>query len=316
MAASSFDSILVLVCGLPAAGKTTLVKQLVDNGNNESRLYERISFDDLYDQMAAADEDCKPSEFDPDKWKASQQAMVLHVTTRLEQQSASIRENGTTQQLVLLVDDNFQYRSLRKRFFHLAVQLNCGFAVLYVNVGADICRERNKARGMNRNEDVRVPDEVFQRMAEVFEAPNGDQNPWDVSTRELHDTSTGNGLDIEGSMNTLIKLAECELKRRRCLQFERLNEEAQQCRDRLATQQNVLHLVDLGLRQWVSAKLHDETALPSGMTKAHLASQLNQRRKKILALIKGSPSDIADLLDDKSIEEVVVSLVERFGQQE
>lgn len=119
MAASSFDSVLVLVCGLPAAGKTTLVKRLVNNGSTASRLYERISFDDIYEHAAANDED---REFDPDKWKASQQAMVLRVTERLEQQSATTREKETTQQLVLLVDDNFQYRSLRKRFFQLAVQ--------------------------------------------------------------------------------------------------------------------------------------------------------------------------------------------------
>lgn len=81
-------------------------------------------------------------------------------------------------------------------------------------------------------------------------------------------------------------------------------------------QQNVLHLVDLGLRQWVSAKLRDGVALPSGMTKARLASQLNQRRKSFLALIKGSPGHIADLLHDKPIAEVVVSLVVRFHQQE
>ncbi|GMF16891.1 unnamed protein product [Phytophthora fragariaefolia] len=120
MVGSLIDPILVLVCGLPAAGKTTLAKHFVERGSTGTRLYERISFDDLYEQVAV--DGRKQSEFDPNRWKASQQAMVVRVGKRLEQQSALVRDNRATQQLVLLVDDNFQYRSLRKRFFHLAVK--------------------------------------------------------------------------------------------------------------------------------------------------------------------------------------------------
>ncbi|KAG6590682.1 L-seryl-tRNA(Sec) kinase [Phytophthora cinnamomi] len=307
----SCDAILVLVCGLPAAGKTTLVKHLVNTGNTASRLYERISFDDVYEEMVGNDGDGKASEFNPGKWKESQQAMVARVTERLEDQSASASDNGTTQQLVLLVDDNFQYRSQRKRFFHLAAQLNCGFAVLYVNVSTEICRERNNARGLGGRAGVHVPGEVFERMTTAFEAPDGDQNPWEVSTCELD--RADDSVDFVGLMDELIKQAEGELKSRGGLQLERQNEEAQQRLDRLATQQNALHLVDLELRQWISAKLRDETALPAGMTKKELASILNKRRKSFLALMKGFSTDITQ---GKSIEEVVVSLVARFHQQE
>jgi tRNA uridine 5-carbamoylmethylation protein Kti12 len=117
MAASPRDAVLVLVCGLPAAGKTTLVKRLVASSDTRSRLYERVSFDDLFE-----DAGCKPVEFDPERWKACQQEMAVRVSQRIEEQTTSATGNATTQQLVLLVDDNFQYRSLRKRFFNLATE--------------------------------------------------------------------------------------------------------------------------------------------------------------------------------------------------
>ncbi|ETO78131.1 hypothetical protein F444_06790 [Phytophthora nicotianae P1976] len=309
MAGRLCDAVLVLVSGLPAAGKTTLAKHLAAHSSTPSRLYERISFDDLYDQMASEDTSSKPAEFDPEQWKVCQRDMVVRVTRRLEELKASDTSKAATPQLVLLVDDNFQYRSQRKRFFQLSTELNCGFGLVYVNVSGDICRERNASR----NKGARVPDETFQRMVTVFEPPNGDQNPWEVNTCEL--TSSSDVSDIEELMDTLVQQADKELKERRWLHIEKTKEKAQQRRDRLATQRRVLHRVDLQLRQWISAQLQDEVVLSRGIPKAQLASQLNQRRKKFLESLKRSPSDIAASFPE-DIDQVVVSLVLRFQQQQ
>eukprot|EP00644_Phytophthora_capsici_P004152 jgi/Phyca11/109662/e_gw1.17.588.1 len=284
MAANSCVAVLVLVCGLPGAGKTTLVKQLVATACSiSSRLHERISFDDLYEQHVTAEG--KPGEFDPEKWKMCQQDML--------------------KRLVLLVDDNFQYRSLRKRFFHLTAKLNCGFGVLYVDVPLDICRERNAGR----NKREQVPSEVFERMAAAFEPPNGRQNSWEVNTRQFTGARDAN---IDEVVNALVLQAEQELKVLHVLRLDREKEEAQQCRDRLATEQSVLHLVDLQLRQWISTQLKSEEALPLGVTKSQLASQLNKRRKSYLASLKRSPGSTPDGF---SIDQVVVSLVLGFQQE-
>ncbi|KAF4324230.1 hypothetical protein JM18_000822 [Phytophthora kernoviae] len=125
MAGSSCTAVIVLMCGLPAAGKTTLAKHFTSSGNTPTRLYERISFDDLYEQAVNYAAESKTSEFNPDIWQTCQQEMVVRVTKRIEQQSAFITSNPM-QQLVLLVDDNFQYQSLRKRFFHLAADCSQG----------------------------------------------------------------------------------------------------------------------------------------------------------------------------------------------
>uniref|UniRef100_M4BZJ2 RxLR effector candidate protein n=1 Tax=Hyaloperonospora arabidopsidis (strain Emoy2) TaxID=559515 RepID=M4BZJ2_HYAAE len=312
MSGSLCDAVLVLVCGLPAAGKTTLVKQLVASGNTSSRLYERLSLDDLYEQQAIDDGISKPAEFDPNIWKASQHEMVLRVRNRLIENASAARGESRIQ-LVLLVDDNFPYRSQRKRYFHLATELHCGFGVLYMNVAVANCRARNADRAKTGDAGAQIADEVFERMVAVFEAPNGRQSPWEVNTNEVKEV--GDGYGIGDAMNALIERADHELKRRHLLQMKVRRGSAQQLCDRLSTQQNVLHRVDLRLRQWISAQLLDGATLPAGMSKSQFAGQLNRRRKCYLASIKHSYGNTLDRLQNGSEEEMLISLVLQFQHQ-
>lgn len=114
------DAVLVLVIGLPAAGKTTFVKTLAAKDRSGLRLYDHISFDDLYRQMAGEDANSQLVDFDPKRWKFCQREMAVLVSKRLQEQNELVKRDKNTPQLVLLVDDNFQYRTLRKRFFQLA----------------------------------------------------------------------------------------------------------------------------------------------------------------------------------------------------
>lgn len=75
--------------------------------------------------------------------------------------------------------------------------------------------------------------------------------------------------------------------------------------------QNLVHRVDLQLRQWISSQLQDKNVLSNGGSKAQLALHLNQRRKNYLDFIKHSPNEVENFRDDV-IDQVVVSLVQRF----
>lgn len=113
---------LVLVCGLPGAGKSSLVEALAAETNAERFVCERISFDDLFRQQRrpAGDADAD-AEFDPEQWKRSQTEMAARVRVRLAQwQQRQPAAGADAKQLVLLVDDNFALRSQRKRFAQLA----------------------------------------------------------------------------------------------------------------------------------------------------------------------------------------------------
>lgn len=178
---------LWLICGLPGAGKTTLAKRIVDMAreyNSVGLLVDRLSFDDHFTQQQDA------LEFDPVAWKLSQRRMAQRVKAQL--QSAEQLDGDSDNNTVLLVDDNMQLQSMRKRFFQIALEgtllvilwqyhvtlkwllcverysAQCGFGILYVHTPIGICRERNEARGQSE----RVPDTVFQRMVDAFEPPD------------------------------------------------------------------------------------------------------------------------------------------------
>lgn len=174
-----------LICGLPGAGKTTLAKRMVEMARDCDSVDLRvdfISFDDLFTQPQDA------LEFDPVAWKQCQRRMAQRVKAQL--QAVEQHDGDSGEDTVLLVDDNMQLRSMRKRFFYVASEgtlrviwweshgaytcmgryysAECGFGILYVSTPTEICRERNEARGQSD----RVPTVVFQRMADAFEPPD------------------------------------------------------------------------------------------------------------------------------------------------
>lgn len=113
--------LLLLVCGLPGAGKTTLARRAAEQqavvasaAASDWRL-QRLSFDDLF-RADTVDGD----EFDPVMWKRCQREMAERVRSSQAQAQESSTASG--QRVVLLVDDNFQLRSLRKRFARLATE--------------------------------------------------------------------------------------------------------------------------------------------------------------------------------------------------
>lgn len=156
---------LVVICvmGLPASGKSTLCKILAGSprlGNavaalsaNRTIVVEHICFDDYERHFRSTDNDnVGPHIFNPTHWRKAR----LAVKDKLE----SLRHNHQnvhSDMTVVLLDDNFYYKSMRKRFRP--------DAIIYLNTPIELCFLRNRTR------DPPVPDHVIEQMALQLEVP-------------------------------------------------------------------------------------------------------------------------------------------------
>lgn len=75
--------------------------------------------------------------------------------------------------LMVIVDDNFYYASMRKPFFSLAKQYDCGFAIVECHCPLDICLKRNALRLEPVSETTII------QMVGRFESPNEESNHWE-----------------------------------------------------------------------------------------------------------------------------------------
>ncbi|KDO27292.1 hypothetical protein SPRG_22201 [Saprolegnia parasitica CBS 223.65] len=213
---------LLLLCGLPGAGKSTFARAIADAA---SRTYEVrcISFDDVFAAHFAAD----GGSFAPQQWKAA----VAAIYTEVESALAAASTSGKTH--ILLLDDNMYYRSMRKK--------SCSCVD-----SPDLCRARNAAR------QSPVPDVVFRRMHALFEPPSPSMHPWEARSIVV-DLSSADAMPAAlhaalAMIAEAVATPEVDTTQEIVLEKER---------SRAATLASVLHRADLVLRQLVGQILRD-----------------------------------------------------------
>lgn len=182
--ASSSIACICLVGGLPGAGKTSFVRALKGRSSAEKQAGPTvfyISFDSVYN---SGDHD----EFDADKWRASR----AHVVDKVNRIVASVRSgNGVVGEVppgvetfclakpssshfenglgpIIMLDDNFYYKSMRHVFYKIAQEARLYFGQVFLKATATTCLQRNRRR---EGREV-VPDSVIERMSENFEWPS------------------------------------------------------------------------------------------------------------------------------------------------
>ena len=124
--------VLVLI-GLPAAGKSTLCRALERDADGW-----RVASVRFDDDLEAATVD---ADFDPERWHASRAAALARVEALLR---AAGPEDGAAPRLVV-VDDNMQYRSMRHRLFQMARDARTRLARAWVRLPLAAAVARNDA---------------------------------------------------------------------------------------------------------------------------------------------------------------------------
>jgi tRNA uridine 5-carbamoylmethylation protein Kti12 len=212
------NAVVLLVCGLPGCGKSTLVNAILradgtsKTSSEMTMAVDHIEYDEIYHEIRNAiekvDSDIKTEtdtprqhlEFDDNKdtmesaegriaWQKSRVVALQRVKQWL---SLSHRYDSTPTTRVLLLDDNFFLKSMRKQVYRMCCNfkqehrssevMNLYFGIIHLHASLSVCLQRNAQR------PVPVAVETIERMLERFEVPTL-QNPWEAAILSLEMTT-------------------------------------------------------------------------------------------------------------------------------
>ncbi|XP_046888444.1 L-seryl-tRNA(Sec) kinase [Hypomesus transpacificus] len=307
---------LCVLCGLPASGKSTLAQAVKTLTGQQHWRSSVISYDNLIPDYAFHSKTVEGYEDmvqRQTKWRLYRQA-ILQCVEHILQNPQALELPPTTCQinsfalrqcvyavratepkthqtpLILLLDDNFYYRSMRYEVYQLARKYSIGFCQVYLHSPVESCIDRNQRRLQA------LPNEVIVAMAQRMEPPNPEKNPWEQSSISLDtkDSFTDKALQ---RLKELISIALDNP-----LSPVQDNTE-QKVADSLICANSVVHQADQACRHRVSQAM--QKARENKMSPDHmrsLAAELNKAkttflqnlRKKVLQDIPITPRETID----------------------
>ncbi|XP_050980024.1 L-seryl-tRNA(Sec) kinase isoform X2 [Labeo rohita] len=280
---------LCVLCGLPAAGKSRLAGEL--RGRAQARGWRTLLV--TYDELIPA-RDWQESE-----WKQHRRTVLmclerfLHQTHELSDQTLTLSEaDGVwlrfeqmrqrqsvshtlvrSQPLVVVLDDNFYYQSMRYQIQRLARKHAVGFCQVFLRCPPHVCLQRNRCRSQP------VPDEVLLQMCERMEPPNEIRNPWERQSLTLDGTDVVADGHVQKLMDLLASALENPLSP---VQDESPQKEA----DRQICASSVLHQADQTCRRSVSQAVTSARGQASPDVLKALAKELNELKTAFLQELK------------------------------
>ncbi|XP_051472664.1 L-seryl-tRNA(Sec) kinase [Apus apus] len=284
---------LCLLCGLPAAGKTSLARGLCRRlPRRAGWTCARLAYDQLIPAEACAPRPAGPLPLLP-SWKRSRRDLLRCLESVLralltgeppaapaavaraawERVLACCRGQGllgaATGPLCLLLDDNFYYRSMRYEVYQLARKYSLSFCQVFLECPLECCLQRNRLRSHP------VPDQTIQLMATKIEVPDAKKNPWERNSLILKSLGC-TPEDDEQIVRLLATALENPVKQ---------NEEdtEQKEADRAICAASAVHQADQTCRRLISQAMRDardKNLLPSEMKS--LAEELNKLKAEFL----------------------------------
>jgi O-phosphoseryl-tRNA(Sec) kinase len=270
--------------GLPASGKSTFSKQLCEKLPKSDIQTILVSYDEIIPldrqrQLA--------NNTDSLVWKSERKAILENVECLLSGAKVSSSSlcstaiDRTEKQVLIIIDDNNYYSSMRYEYYQLARKFEIGFCQLYFDVPVDGALKRNS----ERTGETKISDEVITKMAGKLEPPNPHSNVWEQFSFQLPMMQDGfDGPTLE-MCNTVINLALSNPVK----PIEDKTEERELSRAKCTA--SVVHQADKSLRKMVSTKIKDVKAasveLPTSKEELQTkATLLNSVKDELLEDLK------------------------------
>lgn len=229
----------------------------------------------------------------------------------------------TASLLLLLVDDNFYYRSMRHDFFKLARNYQVGYAQLFIDSSVDDAIFCNDRRNKILQERVRMGDDpersrkdlsvavdnnTITKMADMFEKPEPRKIFWEQNTFKLTSFAKNDTISMD--------LANAQLASRwfsslgiswSCLfqcattgiprpleDIDAVDERKR--RSKIANLKSFMHQADMNIRKAISGAMQNSSNLDKAARQTH-GKFLNSVRKDLLSDLKRPDSQVREFVE-------------------
>lgn len=291
--AAGDEALLVVLCGLPASGKSTLAKALAHHAESSGVRAVCVHFDDW--ERARQDAD---GGFDPVAWKAARGRGMEAARAALQRDQ---KNNRGSSNVVVVLDDTMHYTSMRLQCWRLARACGSTYCQVHVDCPLALCLERNAMR----DKASRIPHEVMERMNSTFEAPT-EKHPWDAHTVVVAAAvSTDTDTETDHHEDPVVQFRSVwdDIQRVKLLAPPMATEIELDPMIRKLTTETVAHQVDIQTRRVMAE--HIAGFVARGSTEVgSMALKLNSVRRDTLNACKKSLGDGGG--DDDSDPEVTI----------
>ncbi|KAL3914122.1 MAG: hypothetical protein SGARI_000294 [Bacillariaceae sp.] len=215
-------------------------------------------------------------------WNQARAIALEHFEDELKRAQQTTSAEHAKRSTIILLDDNFHLRGMRKQIHRLALQHQpIQFGILYVKCDLDVCLHRNQQRQRG------VPDHVIEKMQSTLEPPRA---AWEVDSTLQVDTSTTTSIQqVLDFVLTCPKIVDIP---------EEQPDAEQQAADRAKTLANQTHAFDKLLRSWVGKV---------AKTDKKYGKAANAARKELLQRIKSG--SLPEIDDEDQLKQVYLGMV-------
>ncbi|KAG1692947.1 L-seryl-tRNA(Sec) kinase [Nymphon striatum] len=214
---------VAVLAGLPGSGKTSLCQKICSEvkviDNHPTRVI-HICYDHIITFSKAGADENTSENLHIEEWKTQRKKIEKLAHNILNKIAGYVFDDDIECELahylinyeaneksivVLLLDDNMYYNSMRYEWYQFARNYELGFCQIYLNSPLEICLARNN----KRLGKARVDKEILCKMWHRFEEPRPSKNKWENFSKcvTVEDTEQGDKLimEIQDLFGTCIK---------------------------------------------------------------------------------------------------------------
>ncbi|XP_071605740.1 LOW QUALITY PROTEIN: L-seryl-tRNA(Sec) kinase [Heliangelus exortis] len=204
--------------------------------------------------------------------------------------------------LFLILDDNFYYQSMRYEVYQLARKYSLSFCQLFLECPLECCLQRNRLRSHP------VPDQTISLMATKIEMPDLQKNTWEQHSLILKnfDCTSENDEQIISLLATALENP---------VQQNEENTEQKEA-DRVLCAASAVHQADQSCRRLISQAMKDakgKNVLPSEMKS--LAEELSKLKAEFLEGLRQGTNLKTQMNTQNQCPDLPTSVISSFQQE-